>query len=301
MQQPSSPIEDGVEASGDGEDHGAQVDRRLTLHQAAHRLGVHYMTAYRYVRLGLLAAHKEGGTWRVSPADLDAFIERATAPPVPGEDLAGGRRRAPWARRLEDRLLAGDAAGAWGVIEASMAAGTELEDVYLDVLTPAMWSIGTRWESGDIDVADEHRATAIAMRLIGRLGPRFARRGRSRGTVMLANPQGERHAMGLAVVGDLLRAAGFQVSELGADVPHESLARAAQSVDDLVAVGLSISTEDHVAEAEAAIAELRAGGVTVPVVVGGHGVVAGARVAGADVTAADARDLVRVMEELAGR
>ena len=34
----------------------------LTLHEAADVLGVHYMTAYRYVRLGLLPAAKAGGT-----------------------------------------------------------------------------------------------------------------------------------------------------------------------------------------------------------------------------------------------
>ena len=297
-------MEDGA---GADLDHDRQVaeDRLVTLHEAAHRLGVHYMTAYRYVRLGLLAAHKEGGTWRVSPADLDAFVARATAPPTSssgsasGAVSASGRRRAPWASRLEDRLLAGDAAGAWGVIEAAMSAGTELEDIYLDVLTPAMWSIGTRWESGDIDVADEHRASGIAMRLVGRLGPRFTRRGRSRGTVVLANPEGERHALGLAIVGDLLRAAGFQVSELGADVPHDSLVHAARAVDDLVAVGLSISAEGHVGQAEAAIAQLRAGGVTAPVVVGGHGIASGARVVGADAIALDGRHLVQVVERLA--
>src|SRR5215210_3256322 len=114
-----------------GRDTEARVEDRtdvLTLHEAAARLRVHYMTAYRYIRLGLLDAHKEGGTWRVSGADLDEFVARATAPPAPpGPDAAtaGGRRRAPWADRLEDRLLAGDAAGAWGVVEAALSAGTE--------------------------------------------------------------------------------------------------------------------------------------------------------------------------------
>src|SRR5215207_3039240 len=204
-------------------------DAVVTLHEAATRLGVHYMTAYRYVRLGLLNAHKEGGTWSVSTEDLDAFVGRATAP-APESGGGGGRRRAPWASRLEARLLAGDPAGAWGVVEAALAAGTELDEFYLDVLTPAMWAIGTRWETGEIDVADEHRATGIAMRLIGRLGPRFTRRGRTRGTVVLANPQGERHALALAILGDLVRAHGFTVSDLGADVPHESLVRLASAV-----------------------------------------------------------------------
>ena len=39
----------------------------LTLNEAAELLGVHYMTAYRYVRLGFLQATKVGGCWRAAP------------------------------------------------------------------------------------------------------------------------------------------------------------------------------------------------------------------------------------------
>ena len=45
----------------------------LGLQDGAERLGVHYMTAYRYVRLGLLPAEKIGGTWTVTEGDLVAF------------------------------------------------------------------------------------------------------------------------------------------------------------------------------------------------------------------------------------
>ena len=40
--------------------------------------------------------------------------------------------------------MAGDARGAWGVVEAALAAGAELEEIYLDVLAPAMAAIGAR-------------------------------------------------------------------------------------------------------------------------------------------------------------
>ena len=38
---------------------------------------------------------------------------------------------------------------------------------------------------GGGDVADEHRATVVMYRLIGRLGPLFARRGTTRGAIVL--------------------------------------------------------------------------------------------------------------------
>ena len=45
----------------------------LTLQEAADELGVHYMTAYRYVRLGMLEATKRGRSWVVHREDLEAF------------------------------------------------------------------------------------------------------------------------------------------------------------------------------------------------------------------------------------
>ena len=47
----------------------------ITLQEAAATLGVHYMTAYRYVRLGLLEAEKVGTTWQVS---VDAVEQLGT-------------------------------------------------------------------------------------------------------------------------------------------------------------------------------------------------------------------------------
>ena len=45
----------------------------LSLRECAERLGVHYMTAYRYVRTGMLAAVKQGTEWRVASEDLESF------------------------------------------------------------------------------------------------------------------------------------------------------------------------------------------------------------------------------------
>ncbi len=231
----------------------------LTLNEAAELLGVHYMTAYRYVRLGLLPAVKVGGTWQVTQADLEAYRAQAAGGSAAGgaTPVAGGRRRAPWAARLESRLVAGDTRGAWGVVEAALAAGTELDEVYLDVISPAMKSIGARWAAGELDISVEHRATGIAFRLIGRLGPRFARRGRTRGVVLLGSPEGERHSLPIALLADLLRGEGWEVSDMGADMPLDSFVRAAQQTMDLVAVGVSVTSVDCLDAASALLAALR--------------------------------------------
>ncbi|MDJ0771415.1 MAG: cobalamin-dependent protein [Ilumatobacter sp.] len=238
----------------------------LTLQEAADELGVHYMTAYRYVRLGQLEAYKAGGGWRVPAEVLDAFRRHRAEQPT------GGHKTAPWSERLESRLVAGDAAGAWSVVEAAMTAGTSVSGVYLEMLTPAMRSIGSRWESGEIDISIEHRASGIATRLIGRLGSRCVRRGRSRGTVVMGAPVGERHGIVVAVLADLLRLAGWDVSDLGADTPSSSFVAAATTTDDLVAVALSVTHPEHLEACAEACAALRDAGLGVPVIVGGQAI-----------------------------
>jgi excisionase family DNA binding protein len=274
---------------------GASAPGELTLHEAADLLGVHYMTAYRYVRLGLLHASKAGASWRVTNGDLDEFRAGGGTAPV----RAG--RPAPWADPLEARLVAGDARGSWGVIEAALAAGAELAEVYLEVLTPALVGIGRRWEVGEIDIAVEHRATVIVNRLIGRLGPRFVRRGRSKGAIVVAAPQGERHALPTAILADLLRLAGWEVSDLGADMPPSSVAHVAAATPGLVAVGLSLTIAEHAPGCVATCAVVRAAVPAVPIVIGGLGVAGrdAAVALGGDSHVPDAAAMVRFLEALA--
>jgi methanogenic corrinoid protein MtbC1 len=259
------------------------------------------MTAYRYVRLGMLPAEKVGGTWRVSQAAVDQLRDSPAKASTGGTSPAT-RRRAPWADRLECRLVSGDSRGSWAVIEAALAAGAELDEVYLSIIAPAMRAIGDRWATGELDVAVEHRASGIALRLVGRLGHRFVRRGRSRGVIVVGAPAGERHGLPIALLTDLLRAAGWEVSDLGADVPTTSFVDAARDTNALAAVGVSVSTAQCITAGQEVIAALRAQALDVPILVGGHAVrdERHASALGADGWAADGRAAVAVLESLIG-
>jgi excisionase family DNA binding protein len=263
----------------------------ITLQQAADALGVHYMTAYRYVRHGQLEARKVDGEWRVSSAALDAFRAGARRPRV-----GRGARSAPWAERMEARLVAGDAAGAWGVVEAAMAAGASPDRVYTEVISPALVSIGDRWAGGELDIASEHRATAVVQRLIGRLGPHFGRRGRTRGVVVVGAPAGETHSLVVSMLADLLRGEGWEVSDLGADVPAESFVTAVSEVDP-VAVIISVTASDSLPAAAHACASLRTHHPETRVVLGGRAVVdeRSALELGADAFSADVDTLASLL------
>lgn len=191
----------------------------LTIQQAADQLGVHYMTAYRYVRLGMIPGHKAGSTWHIDAADLHRFRAQGR-PSALQEGLRGGvsgatrpkrpsarPRPAQWAERYEARLLGADGSGAWGVLEAALTAGADVEQLYLHVIAPALRSIGRRWVEGEIDIADEHVASAITLRAMSRLSPRFTRPGPKASVVMSGAP-GDQHSVPLAMVADLLTGAG---------------------------------------------------------------------------------------------
>lgn len=240
------------------------MNATFTLREVADELGVHYMTAYRYVRLGLLDADKVDNAWQVSADAVERFRTGTGAGPVePGTS-------APWAERLEARLAIGDGPGAWGVVESAMTSGADARSVYLDMLVPALVNIGARWAAGEIDIAVEHQASGIAMRIIGRLSPRFARRGRSQGDVVLGALSGETHGLVTAMLGDLMRMHGWDVIDLGADTPASSFLVAAQRVSDLRAVGISVTHTDHLGTLAECCADVKAAHPDVVLFVGGQ-------------------------------
>lgn len=291
---------------------------QMTLHEVAALMGVHYMTVYRYVRLGRLHATKVGATWQVHPDDVAAFRagrarsggRAAGSLPASASASASGvggpgattRRRAAWAARFEARALAGDGAGAWSVVEACLVAGYDPTEVCMEVLVPTLHRVGERWEAGEVDVAAEHRASVIVRQALGRLSPRFRRRGRGRGTVVVGSAPGERHDMAVTVVADLLCDAGFDGVDLGADVPAPAFAAAASRADHLVAVAISATMSADPALA-AAVEAVRAAAPEAVVLVGGQGVsgLEHARALGAGGYAADARGAVLELEALLER
>jgi methanogenic corrinoid protein MtbC1 len=236
--------------------------------EAATELGVHYMTAYRFVRTGKLPALWVAGAWQILRADLDLVKPSLLQPPK--SRASAGRDALPG--RLGARLVAGDEAGAWGLVEHALGESMAPSQLVLEAVVPALSGIGEDWLAGVLSVADEHRATAVTNRLIGRLGARFARRGVKRGTVLLASPAGELHALPVAMGTNLLRWEGFGVVELGADCPPAALAEAVASQPGLLAVGLACTTAASATAAAAAMDAVRAVPDCPALLLGGAGV-----------------------------
>jgi methanogenic corrinoid protein MtbC1 len=234
------------------------------------------MTVYRYVRTGRLPATRDGAQWLVDPDDLAALQQ-------PSRRRRGSGRAAAVAD-LANRLVAGDEPGGWKVVEAVLAGGAAPEDVLLDVIAPALHRIGDDWATGALTVADEHRASAVASRLVGRLGPRFARRGRKRGTVVVGVVEGDDHGLPSAILADVLRGARYEVLDNGANGPAESFLDSALAANRLRAVVIGATAAGRDAAIRRTVKLLRDGDVGAPILVGGAAIADGdhARRLGAD-------------------
>lgn len=275
------------------------LDPELPLTAAAQRLGVHYMTAYRYVRLGRLPAEQRDGRWWVRTTDLDRLASfgaggASGAGGGAGGGLADGSRTRRWSdhrRHLAARLVAGDVPGSWAVIERVLAGGSPPTSVYLQLLAPALRQIGEQWAAGAAPVQAEHQASAVAIRIVGRLSPRFARRGPPRvGTVVLGGAPGDPHLIPVTIVADVLRQRGFSVVDLGANVPEESFLEAAGKTPNLRAVGVSLADHGRREETARVLSGLRREFPAATLLAGGPAVTNRdeARALGADDWAADA-------------
>jgi methylmalonyl-CoA mutase cobalamin-binding domain/chain len=190
--------------------------------------------------------------------------------------------------RYVNALVAGDVTAAEQMIVDS---GADVRTLYMQVLQPALYEIGHRWEEAEISVAQEHLATAATQSLMARLAERFDDVAPPRGRrVLVACAEGELHSIGVRMVADFLEADGWDVLFVGALSPPSSVAElaAAQGVD---VVALSAALAQRVPEIVAAVDALRAL-ETVPVIaVGGQAFGGDADVAkrtGADIYATDA-------------
>jgi methanogenic corrinoid protein MtbC1 len=146
--------------------------------------------------------------------------------------------------------------------------GTPLDQVVAGVLAPAQVEVGRRWEQGRWSVAQEHTATGITEIALQTavLSAPATPAGQERSSLVLACADGEWHALSARMAADVLRAAGVDVTYVGASLPVEALGEFL-AVRNPTALGLSCSTAMTLVGARDTIEEAHAAGF--PVLVAG--------------------------------
>ncbi len=222
-----------------------------------------------------------------------------------GELQPSGQLAAQLVDEMVPVLLKGDEDTAYQVLKKALAGGLDPPSIYLRVFQPALDQIGDLWQAGRVSVAEEHKGTCVVRWLMAALWFEFNPDGYRSGypSMLAACAQGERHDIGLTMVGDFLRRDGWHVVMLGADVPEDSLVQMAYHLQPgvfLLSAAMAVSLDSL----RTTIPRLRDAVPDTSVLVGGRVFRldrAAAHAVGADRAAPDAADaVVQVRQLMAG-
>lgn len=238
----------------------------MRLQEAADLLGVHYQTAYTWVRDGQLPARKVRRGYEVSEADVRALAAKRQH----GHEPVAEIKVRDWpaqADRLYRAIVDGEETRARRAVDR-LAGHVTVTDLCDRVIAPALRRIGKDWADGEVSIAVEHRATAICERLVaGQASPPV---GRPRGTAVVTTPPGERHGMPALMAAASLREARWHVHHLSADLPADEIGRLAAAVGASLVV-LSTATAAGAASAGETVTAVRAAVPGATVLVGHPG------------------------------
>lgn len=228
------------------------------LQAAADELGVHYQTAYRWVRSGRLPAQLVKGRYLVRADDIDRLREQRSTPRPPSRPTA--RRVERQAVALYEALAAGDEIAARRVATKLNDQGLSVVELIDRVIGPALRHVGEAWHDGTLTIAEEHRASAIVQRILGEVTPNP--RGRRRGTALAVASPGDEHVLPSTMAAIALRSANWRVHHLGGNLPDEEVMSFCRTHPvDVVVISSTTSTVS--ARAEMLADELRAAGIEV--------------------------------------
>jgi corrinoid protein of di/trimethylamine methyltransferase len=106
--------------------------------------------------------------------------------------------------------------------------------------------VGSEFACGNAFLPELVMAGEAMKAAVNELEPEMARRGSSRdilGRVVIGTIQGDIHDIGKTLVGTMLSASGFEVHDLGVDVPIETLIEKARQVEaDIIGVSALLTT-----------------------------------------------------------
>jgi excisionase family DNA binding protein len=225
----------------------------MQLHEAADTLGVHYQTAYGWVRQGVLPARKVGRGYEIQDSDVRSLAAQRIQGREPPRYIAV-RDWVTWADRLYQEIVHGDETQARQWLDG-LAGAVTLLDLCDRVLAPALRLIGGNWAAGRLSIAEEHRASAICERLLATRAQQPP--GRPHGTAIVATPPGERHGLPALMAAACLREDHWLVHHLSTDLPVGEVSRLAHRVGAALIV-FSTATSDAGRRAADAAQEITA-------------------------------------------
>jgi methanogenic corrinoid protein MtbC1/DNA-binding Xre family transcriptional regulator len=169
---------------------------------------------------------------------------------------------------LLNALVEGNQLTSIRLLDNAIALRWEPSIVYVNVIAHCLAEIGSRWHSGELTIATEHRATQLALRLLARAQDTYATSRRVGRRAVITSVEGDNHIIGGLTFADLLRFEGWHVDFLGADSPVDSVVDIVErEAPDLV--GLSVTIEEYLPNAAKTVSDLNRLHPNPVIVVGG--------------------------------
>ncbi len=206
-------------------------------------------------------------------------------------------------KQMAQSIIDGEEETAAALANKALEAGVDPLKAITDGYVPGVNQVGDSFACGDaflpeLVMAGEAMKSAIAV-----LEPAMKAAGASRqilGKVVLATVEGDIHEIGKSLVGTMLTSSGFEVHDLGVDVPSEKILAKADEVGADI-IGLSALLTTTMIRQKEVIEEVARRGMKVKVMVGGAPVTREwVQKIEADGYAEDAIGAVNVAKELVG-
>jgi len=202
---------------------------------------------------------------------------------------------------------AGDRAGCTVLVERLRTDGLQPDSVLMELVAPAARYLGEQWEDDRLDFMAVTLGLVLMHEVIHALGYEIQDGPQASGAVlrvMLASAPGSQHVLGLSIVSEFFRKAGWQVV-LEVSPSSAELCRAVRN-EWFDLLGLSVGLDTQLPELPGLIAQLRQASRNpdVPVLLGGPVFMSGelsAQAFGAQAICLDPRESLSVARELVGR
>ena len=200
---------------------------------------------------------------------------------------------------IAEAIFAGKADPVKQLCQEAIDEGVAVEEVLNGGLIKGMERVGVKFKANEIYVPEvliAARAMKAGMEI---LKPILADKGvKPIGTVIIGTVKGDRHDIGKNLVSMMLEGAGFEVIDLGIDIPHQKFVDAAKESNAKV-IGMSALLTTTMMAMKEVIEALKEAGLEVKTIIGGAPVTDEfAKEIGATGYAADAASAVDVVKEL---
>ncbi len=212
-----------------------------------------------------------------------------------------GETRAPEAETasVTDAILTGKKKIIASLIDAEIASGATPEAIINNMIIPALRRVGDLYEQRVYYLPQLIYSAEAAQAAFGYLERHFAPAGSTvKKKVVMATVKGDIHDIGKNLVVMLMKNHGFEVIDLGKDVPAQTIVDTAREHDADV-IGLSALITTTAREMEKVVRMVREAGLRAKVIVGGAVITEDyARSIGADAYAPDAAGAVKAVTKL---